>query len=61
MGTKEVKTYNDFSKKAKIINVHSDAITHFICTREVMKKFVDENKLNERIFIPKDGEVLNLD
>ena len=60
MGTDDVKKCYNFSKKAKIITVHMDAINHCICTREIMKKFVDENKLNDRVLIPKDGEVLNL-
>ena len=60
MGTDVVKKCYNFSKKAKIITVDMDAINHCICTREIMRKFVDENKLNDRVLIPKDGEVLNL-
>lgn len=60
MGTDDVKKCYEFTKKAKIITVHMDAINHCVCSREMMRKFVDENKLNDRVFIPKDGEVLNL-
>jgi len=61
MGTEDVKKCYDFCKSAKIITVHMDAINHCVCTREMMRKYVDENKLKDRVFVPKDGEILNLD
>ena len=60
MGTNDVKKCHEFSKKAKIITVHMDAINHCVCSREMMRKFVTENKLDDRVLIPNDGEIFNL-
>jgi L-ascorbate metabolism protein UlaG (beta-lactamase superfamily) len=60
MGTNDVKKCYEFSKKAKIITVHMDAINHCVCSREMMRKFVTENKLDDRVLIPNDGEIFNL-
>ena len=60
MGTEDVKKCYDLCKTAKIITVHMDAINHCVCTREMMRKYVDENKLKDRVFVPNDGEVINL-
>ena len=60
MGTEDVKKCYDFYKEAKIITVHMDAINHCVCTREIMRKFVEENKLGDRVLVPNDGEILDL-
>ena len=60
MGTDDVKRCVEFTKKAKIITVHMDAINHCVCTREHMRKFVKDNKLEEKVLVPNDGEVINL-
>ena len=43
---------------AKIITVHMNSFPHCITTTEKMKKFVEENKLQDRVFVPEDGEIL---
>lgn len=60
MGTADVKKCYDFCKSVKIITVHMDAINHCICTKAIMRKFVEENKLGDRVLIPSDGETLTL-
>ena len=60
MGTDDVKRCVEFTKKAKIITVHMDAINHCVCSREMMRNFVKENKLEENVLVPNDGEVINL-
>ena len=60
MGTEDVKKCYDFLKDSKIITVHMDIINHCICTRDMMKKFVEENKLQDRVIVPNDGEILKL-
>ena len=60
MGTNDVKKCYEFCKSVKIITVHMDAINHCICTRAIMRKFVDENKFGDRVMIPNDGEILTL-
>ena len=34
---------------------------HCICTIDMMKKFVEENKLQDRVLVPTDGEILKID
>lgn len=60
MGTNDVKKCYEFCKSVKIITVHMDAINHCICTRAIMRKFVDENKFGDRVIIPNDGEIITL-
>ena len=60
MGTDDVKKCYEFCKTVKIITVHMDAINHCICTKEIMRKFVEENKLGDRVLVPNDGETLTL-
>lgn len=60
MGTEDVKKCYDFCKTVKIITVHMDAINHCICTKAIMRKFVEENKLGDRVLVPSDGEILTL-
>ena len=60
MGTDDVKRCVEFTKKAKIITVHMDAINHCVCSREMMRKFVKDNKFEENVLVPNDGEVINL-
>ena len=60
MGTDDVEYCYNFSNKAKIIAVHMDAINHCVCTREIMRKFVEEKKLGDRVFVPNDGECIKL-
>ncbi len=60
MGTADVKKCYEFCKTVKIITVHMDAINHCICTKEIMRKFVEQNKLGDRVLIPSDGETITL-
>ena len=60
MGTEDVKKCYDLCKSAKIITVHMDAINHCVCTREIMRKFISEKKLSDRVLVPNDGEALKL-
>ena len=48
------------SVNAKIIPVHMDALCHAVCTTEDMKKYVEENKLQDRVIVPKNGEKFKL-
>ena len=58
MGPDDVKKCYEMCKEAKIIPVHMNSYCHCICTIEKMKKFVEENKLGDRVFVPCDGEIL---
>ena len=58
MGPDDVKRCYEFCKNAKIIPTHMNSYPHLLCTIEKMKKFVEENKLQDRVIVPEDGEVL---
>ena len=60
MGKEDVLKCVEFHKKCKVIAVHMDAINHCICTKAIMRKFVEENKLGDRVLVPSDGETLTL-
>ena len=60
MGQDDVKKCCDMYKKPKIIVTHLDSLAHCTCTTETMKKFVEENKISDRVIIPKDGETVTL-
>ena len=58
MGPDDVKKIYEMCKESKIIPVHMDCYCHCLCTIEKMKKFVEENKLQDRVLVPCDGEIL---
>jgi len=43
---------------AKIIAVHMDAVNHTMISSEEVREFVKENKLGDRVFVPREGEIL---
>ena len=58
MGPDDVKKIYEMCKESKIIPVHMDCYCHCLCAIEKMKKFVEENKLQDRVLVPCDGEIL---
>ena len=60
MDPEDVKKCYEFIKTAKIIPVHLNALAHCLATVDVMKKYVEENKLEDRVIVPNDGEILKL-
>lgn len=60
MCPEDVKKCYEFCKTAKIITAHMDCIPHLVYTTEKMKKFVEENKLQDRVIVPNNGEILKL-
>ena len=60
MSPKDVKKCYEFCKTAKIIPVHMDCLPHLLYTTEKMKKFVEENNLQDRVIVPTIGEILKL-
>ena len=59
MDPEDVKKCYDFIKTAKIIPVHMNALA-CLATVDVMKKYVEDNKLQDRVIVPNDGEILKL-
>ena len=60
MGQNDVKKCCEMFKHPKVIVTHLDSLIHCSCNSETMKKFVEENKLQDRVIIPKDGETINI-
>ena len=54
----DVKKCYELYTNAKIITVHMNSFPHCVTTTEKMKKFVEENKLEDRVLVPEDGEIL---
>lgn len=59
MGTDGLYEVVKAAPSAIIIASHMDAVNHARIGREEVRRFVEEKKLTERVFIPEDGEVLS--
>ena len=59
MGPNDVKKCYEMCKSAKIIPEHFDSYCHCM-TSDEMIKFVKENKLEDRVIVPKDGDIFKL-
>ena len=60
MGEDDVKRCYELFKKPKIIVAHLDCLAHCFSTFKTIKKVVQENNLQDRVIIPKDGEIVSL-
>lgn len=60
MGPDDVKRIYEMCKNAIIIPVHMDSYAHCAYTTKTMKKFVDDNKLQDRVIVPVDGDKFEL-
>lgn len=60
MGTPDLSEICRFAPRIKIVAVHLEAWNHCSLSRAALKKYVFENKLEDRIFIPGDGEKIIL-
>ena len=61
MDPEDVKKCYELAKNAKIIPVHMNSFPHCLCTIDMMKKYVEENKLQDRVLVPTDGEILKIE
>ncbi|MBR0186366.1 MAG: MBL fold metallo-hydrolase [Synergistaceae bacterium] len=55
-----IHAYKTLPSKVKIIAVHMDAVNHTTVSSEEMRELVGKNKMEDRVFIPREGEVLML-
>lgn len=60
MGEEDIKKCCEMYKHPKIVVTHLDALAHCFATSTTIKKLVDENNLQDRVIIPKDGEIVSL-
>lgn len=56
MGTADVAKAASIMPNASIITVHMDAINHCTVSRANMRDFVHQMKLDDRVYVPNDGE-----
>lgn len=56
MGTQDVHRAYEMLPNAKIITVHMDAVNHMTVSRAAMRAYTKENKLDNRVAVPNDGE-----
>ena len=60
MGTDDIIKINKILKDSIIVPVHMDSYPHCSYTTKTMKKWVKENKLQDRVIVPVDGEIVEL-
>lgn len=56
MGKQDTLQATKAAPKAAIIAVHMDAVNHMSLRRQELADFVQQNKIQDRVRIPKDGE-----
>lgn len=60
MGVEDVLKATQIAPDAKIIAVHMDTVNHTATSREDLRKFVIGEKISEKVFVPDDGQVIEL-
>ncbi len=61
MGTEDVAKAARLMPGAKLITVHMDAINHCTVSRSNMRNFIQMADLSHQVFVPNDGESIQLD
>lgn len=60
MGKEDTLKCVQFYDKCKVIAVHMDSINHCMHTRAIVREFVKEKKIEDKVIIPEDGETVKL-
>lgn len=60
MGKDDLLRTHNFAPKAKIIATHLEAVGHSAVTRKELREYAKENDIEKFVFIPDDGETLEL-
>ena len=58
MGKQDTLQATKAAPNAAIVAVHMDSVNHMSLSRKELREFVQENKIQERVVIPEDGEVM---
>lgn len=58
MGKQDTLQATKAVPNAAIVAVHMDSVNHMSLSRKELREFVQENKIQERVVIPEDGEVM---
>ncbi len=56
MGIKDIAKIHEQVPSSKIVAVHMEAWNHCVLTREALGKYVSENRLQDVVLIPSDGQ-----
>lgn len=60
MGTEDIAALRGYAPNAAVIATHMDAVGHATLSRDGLRAFITDNKLNKDFYIPADGETLEL-
>ena len=60
MGTEDIAALRSYAPNAAVITTHMDAVGHATLSRDGLRAFITDNKLNKDFYIPADGETLEL-
>ncbi len=58
MGKQDTLQATKSAPKAAIVAVHMDSVNHMSLSRKELREFVQDNKIQDRVVIPEDGEVM---
>ena len=58
MGKDDVKRACQLTTSATVVATHMEAVNHALLTRAELRAFTEQEKINERVFIPEDGEMI---
>lgn len=59
MGKEDAYRAVQKAPNAKVVAVHMDAINHMSLTRDELSKYVKDKKIEDKVFIPLDGEIIS--
>lgn len=60
MGKEDILRINRLLPETTIIAIHMEAINHCVLSRAELKQYAFENNFEDKLIIPKDGEVVKL-
>ena len=58
MGKQDTLQATKSAPKAAIVAVHMDSVNHMSLSRKELREFVQDNKIQDRVMVPEDGEVM---
>ena len=57
MGKDDVLRAYNYSPKSKIVGIHMESVNHAMLTREELRAFINEQRLDKRrVLVPEDGQ-----
>lgn len=60
MTAQDVGKVLQFAPQTKVVVVHLEAINHCLVTRADIRKYLEAEQLDQRAYIPSDGEIISL-